>query len=181
MKHSIQVTPFRQANVWIDEAPPAAYVTSSIVRTVVKPRIAIVPVRTIAGVEVNFFHGGRSSYALLGAELIEAESDDFEVCVSVNSDGPPFGAALAPGIDKIRIGLPDEYAQAVISGAIRFAENVAAPSKRKLWFRWAAHGLIGSSSFVFEQVSEIVAQLLLSPTVWDESQVRVLIENLPAA
>jgi hypothetical protein len=181
MKHSFQLTPFRRANVWIDEAPPTEYVASSIVRTVVMPRTAIDIERTIACVEVNFFHGARSSYALLGAELIEAESDGFEVCVSVNGDGPLFGRALARGLDEVRIGLPSEYAQAVISRASRFAESIAAPSKRKLWFRWAAHGLVGSSPLIFEQVSGIVAQLLFGPSVWDESQIRALFENLPTA
>jgi hypothetical protein len=177
MKYSFQLSLHRRANVWIDEAPPAAFAASSCLnRTVMKPRSAIEAARTIAGVEVNFTHGPKSSYALLGAELIEAEADGFEICVLVNDGGVPFLGSLAGRRDEVRVGLPAEYATAVVSGAVRIAESIAAPPKRKLWFRWAAHGLINSSPSIFEQVSGIVLQLLIIPTVVDDAKIRTLLQ-----
>jgi len=80
--------------VWFDEAPPAAYSASSVVTKVVMPKAAIDAARRIAGVEIWNPHGGMASYALLGAELIEADLEGLEVIVLVNEEGTPFPAML---------------------------------------------------------------------------------------
>jgi hypothetical protein len=177
MKYSFELSGHRRANVWLDEAPPTAYTALSVEAKVVKPKSAIDATRRIAGVEVNFPHGPKSSYALLGAELIEAEVEGLEVSASVNGFGTPFSASLANKLDRVRVGLPDEFAAAVICGAARIAEEAGAPVKRKLWFRWAAHGFVNSSPFVFEQVGGIVLELLSIRSVGEETLIRALLER----
>ena len=75
--------------MWLDEAPPAAYTASSIVTKVVKPKVVIDAARRIAGVEVKL-PSLPTSYALLGAELVDADVDGLEVIVLVNEVGVPF-------------------------------------------------------------------------------------------
>jgi hypothetical protein len=147
--------------VWLDEAPPAAYAVSSAVTKVVTPKTAIHAARRIAGVEFMFPQGPTAAYAVLGAELVEANVDGLEVIVSVNEVSVPFPASIAARIDDVKIGLPGEYADAVISGVAKIAETIGAPKKQSLRFGWAAHGLVGSSPRAFEQASGIVLQLLM--------------------
>jgi hypothetical protein len=41
MKRSFELSRHRRANVWLDEAPPAAYIAASVMTKVVVPRVAI--------------------------------------------------------------------------------------------------------------------------------------------
>jgi hypothetical protein len=177
MKYSFELSGHRRANVWLEEAPPAAYTASSVEAKTVKPRVAIDATRRVVGVEVSFPHGPKSSYALLGAELVEANVAGLEISVSVNSVGAPFSASLAQKLNEVKIGLPNEYAGAVVRGAVRCAEEVGAPVQRKLWFRWAAHGFVNSSPYIFEQVSEMVLRFLTIPSGGEETKMRALLER----
>jgi len=163
MMRSFELSHHRRANVWLDEAPPADFTASSFVTRVVKPRVVVEATRKVAGIELNIPHGPRASYALLGAELGEANVDGLEVVVSVNKVGFPFQQSIALKPDEVKVGLLDEYATAVVAGVAKVAESSGVPTRAALRFRWAAHGLIGSSSSVFEQVSGLVVRLLLLP------------------
>jgi hypothetical protein len=85
------------------------------------------------------------------------------VVISIKSGGAPYVSSLVPKSDDATVGLPDEYASAIFSGAERIADAIGAPTKLALQFRWAAHGSVGSSPWVFEKLSEWVMQLLLLP------------------
>lgn len=179
MKYTFHLSSHHRVNVWINEAPAAAYAASSIESTIVKPKLAIDAESAIACVEVNFSHGPKSSYALLGAELVKAEADGLEICVSVGKGNTAFVGALGDGLDNVEVGLPREYAAAVASGATRIADNRAVPSKHKLWYRWSVHGLLNSSPLVFQLVSGIVLELLLLPRVEGDAHIRALFEGNP--
>ena len=70
--------------------------------------------------------------------------------------------------------MPNEYRDAVIRGVTKVAEEVGAPTKRKLRFGWAAHSLVSSSSWMFEKASAIVLQLLTLPSGGSDDQIRAL-------
>jgi hypothetical protein len=176
MKHSLNLSRHRRANVWLDEAPPAAYTASSVVTKVVTPNVAIDPARRIAGVEFMFPRGPMPADALLGAELVEANVDGLEVIVSVNEVGVPFPASVAVKSDEVKIGLLSEYADAVISGIAKVAETIGAPKRRSLRFGRAAHGLVGSSPRVFEEVSGIVLQMFILPDASLDNGIRMLFD-----
>jgi hypothetical protein len=86
------------------------------------------------------------------------------VIVFVNEVGAWFPESLAGQSGDVKIGLPDEYADAVINGVAKAAEAVGAPTRRKLRFAWAAHDRVGSSRWIFEKASGIVLRLLTLPT-----------------
>lgn len=49
-------------------------------------------------------HGPKISYALLGAELIEAEADGLQVHVLVNKSGSVYNSSLAAKVDQVKVG-----------------------------------------------------------------------------
>jgi hypothetical protein len=174
MRVSLELSHYRRVNVWLDEGPPAEFTAASVVRHVVKPKVVVDGTRTMAGIEINIPHGPRASYALLGAELIEANVDGLEVLVLVNNLGFPFRGSLALKPDEVKVGLLDEYANAVVAGVAKVAESNAVPTRACLRFRWAAHGLVGSSPSIFEKVSGLVAQLLTLPKSASDEQLAAL-------
>jgi hypothetical protein len=141
----------------------------------VMPRVVVHPSRRIAGVEINISHGPRASYALLGAELVEADVGGLEVIVSVGAKGLPFAPSLALKSDDVKTGLLVEYAGAVVTGIERVAESSGLPANVSLRFRWAAYGLVGSSPSIFADVSGFVARLLTLPKDATEQQIEALL------
>jgi len=126
-------------------------------------------------------YGPMAAYALLGGELAEADVDGLEVTVSVNPKGVPFAPSLAVHPGEAYVGLPDEYVGGVFSGVEKLADSIGLPAKAALRFRWAAHGLVGSSSFMFEKVSGLVVRLLTLPKRAGEKEVMALVETHPMA
>jgi hypothetical protein len=175
MMQSFDLSHHRRANVWLDEAPPADFTATSVATRLVKPNMAVAASRRTAGVEIYIPRGPRVSYALLGAELIDTDVDGLEVVVSVNRSGFPFQPSLASKSDEVTVGLLDEYAGAVIAGVEQVAEAIGAPTKATLRFRWAAHGLAGSSPSVFEEASGIVLQFLMLPEGASNEKIRALL------
>jgi hypothetical protein len=166
---------YRHVRVWLDEAPPAAFSASSVVTRVVKPKVIAAATRRVAGIEMNVPHGPRASYGLLGADLVAADVDGLEVVVSVNRMGVPYSGSLALTPDDVKVGLLDEYANAVVAGISRVAEVSGLPDRTSLRFRWAAHGLVGSSPSIFENVSGVVGRLLTLPLGASDADIRALL------
>jgi hypothetical protein len=161
--HSFKLSRNRLARIWLDEAPPASFTPSSFVTRMIQPSMVGDATRKIAAIELSVPHGPQVSYALLGAELVASKRGGLEVEVSISSLSFPFMSSIALHQEEVRVGLLDQYAGAVITGIEKHAELGSLPIGVKLQFRWAAHGLIGSSPSIFEKVSGIVAQLLLLP------------------
>jgi hypothetical protein len=147
----------------------------------VKPKKVVDASRRIAAIEMMVPYGPMPAYALLGGELAEADVDGLEVNVSVNPKGVPFAPSLAVESDETYVGLPDEYVGGVFSGVEKLADSIGLPTKAALRFRWAAHGLVGSSSFMFEKVSGLVIRLLTLPKGAREKEVTALVETYPMA
>jgi hypothetical protein len=173
--YSFQLSRHRRANVWLDEKPPAEFMASSTLAQMVHPKKIVGVSRRIAAIELMIPHGPFPSYALLGGELTHSEVDGFEVILPISSLGIPFASSLAVQTDEVRTGLPEEYAGAVFAGIEKTAVSVGIPENFSLRFRWAAHGLVGSSSPMFERVAGLVVQLLALPKDVSEEQVSALI------
>jgi hypothetical protein len=101
-----------------------------------------------------------ASYGLLGAEWLDDGQEVGTVCVAVNTTGLPIRESLAPMPDDVRVGLLDEYAEAVISGVERLVDD-GWRFRGELSFRWAAYSAVGSSPSFFSELSVLVARLLV--------------------
>ena len=116
-------------------------------------------------------------YALLGVELAELDLDGLEVVVAVNALGGPYFSSLASKVDEVRLGMPEEYVEAVMRGVQRAGDVVGLPMHASLQFRWAAHGMVGSSRETFELASKLVFQLLTLPKGEAEREIVALFEQ----
>jgi hypothetical protein len=176
MRSLFELSRHRRANVWLDEAPPASFAASSTLTRVVKPKTVVGAFRTIAAVEINIPHGPTASYGLLGAELVASTTDGLEAVVCVNAAGSEFTPSLALRRDEVRVGLPDEYARAVVVGIDEMAETIGLPTAATLRFCWAAYGLVGSSPWVFKELTILIVRLLTFRGCASESQLLALFE-----
>lgn len=159
MMRSLQLPRHRRARVWVGESPEAGYSPTSLVRRFVSVGSAS-PVGTrTAAVEWMVPRGPIASYGLLGAELLDDGRHDGEVIVAVNRTGFPMQDNLALKSDDVRIGLLEEYAEAVVSGVERVV-NEGWCFRGQLAFRWAAHAAVGSSPAFFAELGALVARLL---------------------
>lgn len=176
MLRLIQLLHKGQANVWLDEPPPAGFSASSTVTQLIRPKTIVTATRRIAALEINLPHGPKSSYGLLGGELVDSDVEGIGVVVSIGSTGFPFTQSLARGPEEAQVGLLEEYASAVVDGVDNVARLHGLPTRATLNFRWGAHGLIGSSSWIFEKVSGVVARLLTLPKTASDAELKALLE-----
>jgi len=174
MIKSITLSHHRQVQIWLDEVPPAEFAAKSEVIKLVKPKLAIDTFRSRAGVEICIPHGAYVSYGLLGAELVASNVNGLEVIVAINENVRAFQTALAPKSEEVIVGLPQEYAAAVLTGIERVLSQVGGPSNASLRVNWAAYGLVGSSQSIFERMGEIILKLLLIPKDAPEDRLREL-------
>src|SRR5262249_43520044 len=102
----------------------------------------------------------RAEYGLLGVEFDVRRTGRlrFEVGWS-HGNGPAWAEALASSIDSVRLGLPREFARAVLNGLVstlgeRLPSGIVHVTD-------GAHGLVGSSARFFERLACTVADLML--------------------
>jgi hypothetical protein len=61
------------------------------------------------------------SYAFLGAELAALALDGLEVVVPINGMGSSCASSLVSKLDNVRLGMTEEYAEAVFGGSKKWA------------------------------------------------------------
>ena len=156
-------SPSRMASIWIGEVPNVAYeLESSIDRRL---QAGTMPLRgsNLLAIELVVQAGPRSLYGLLGAQVIPKEESEFVVSIWIsNADGPRFDSSISPKFEDVRIGLPSQYAAAVIKGALQATNEIDSLPFAQLNFTYAAHSRVGSSNTIFEFLGRLVTELLLS-------------------
>ncbi len=110
-----------------------------------------------AAMEIFLPHGGFAGYGLLGAEFVPDHSQYLTIQVATGATSVrQVNWALAALVDDVRVGLPDEYADAVLKGA----GGQELLSGGVLRFAWAAHGMVGSSPMIFLRLATAVVRLI---------------------
>ncbi len=75
------------------------------------------------------------------------------------------------------VGLIDEYAKGVLKGVEKANELYGLPSGGILRFRWAAHGIYGSSWLIFENLGGLVVRLLTLKKDATEEDMKDILDN----
>lgn len=157
----LQLAQYRRARVWFNGLPdarPTSYKVSE--RSVGGGNVVFEKARQ-AAIEILIPRGPRALYGLLGAELRPSRSERLTVRVLVSSNaGSLFPGSIALASDETRIGLPSEFSQAVVEGAIEEITKTGGLGSGELLFDRAVHGSVGSAPIVFKWLAACLVQLL---------------------
>lgn len=153
---SLLLTPQARARLWPEPGParfPPIGELCGALATTVAPTEA-----WSAGVVLEAYvpRGARAEYGLLGLAW-EREEAGLKIVVPYSSaDGAPLPDALAHGADDVRVGLPVEYAAAVLDALIAAGPHPAG----RIRVCAAAHGHVGSSSRFFARLATAAVALM---------------------
>ncbi len=156
----------RRARVWIGDHPDSDYPSQRTLSHSVTAGKKPYNQAKVGVVEVLVPLGGRFKYGLLGGILRPAPTDVLSIELNVSSPGERlFINSLAKEIDEVRVGLPEEYAEAVLSGVDVAKEQLNALAPGSLSICYAAHGAVGSSRVIFKHLATILVKILNSECV----------------
>ena len=157
---TLELGKYRRARVWIGELPDTACPSVKILtHTIFASRESQSELRS-AAIEVFVPLGPRSMYGLLGGQFKPDATGHLNVDVNISSANERlFTDSLARKGDEVRVGLPVEYAQAVLAGVNLTKGELNALTAGKLSINHAAHGAIGSCEVVYKHLAAILVKL----------------------
>ncbi len=151
--------------VWWGEAPPIAYALDDAVEQEVPAPEPTQAAAALCAVEMSQHVGPQYVTGLLGAVFEPASSRSLRIQMHTNRAGTRLGVfegALAARVDTVRVGLPVEYARPALDAVLEALSleqgRVLGPGV--LTFKYAAHGLAGSSPSVFRRLGRATIRLL---------------------
>ncbi|WP_437952615.1 hypothetical protein WME98_19285 [Sorangium sp. So ce296] len=155
----VQLTPLAKARVWVSESATfGVEFTGAISGSFVAARTAS-PEHAAVTVEALVPRGAMAEYGLVGLDFqsIPSETSRVEVGCSV-SEGMRWDKSIAATIDDVRLGLSEEYSQAVCQALSSAATTKLGPGVLRLVE--AAHGAVGSSPSFFAKLSFAAVELM---------------------
>lgn len=157
---------YGRARVWIGELPGAAYPAVKTFTHAIAAEASSENRLRLVAVEVFMPLGPRSMYGLLGGRWTSGTTSQLSVDVSIAAaDGQLLSDNLAGKGDEVRVGLPAEYAQAVLAGVDLAKSEMNTLAAGKVSINCAAHGAIGSCEAVFKHLAAILIKLLNTASV----------------
>ena len=144
----------RRARVWIGELPDTACPSvKTLTHTIAADRKSQHGSR-MAAIEVFVPLGPRSIYGLLGGHWKPDLTGQLSIDVSVSTPNERlFADSLAMKGVEVRVGLPSEYAKAVLAGVDMAKSELNELTAGKLSINCAAHGIIGSCEAVYKHLA----------------------------
>jgi hypothetical protein len=157
---TLELGKYRRVRVWIGELPDAAYPTVKTLTHAIAAGRESQNGLSLAAIELFVPLGPRSMYGLLGGQWKPDETDQLSVDVSISSANERlFADSFAMTGDKVRVGLPAEYAQAVLAGVDLTKSELNTLAPGRLTINCAAHGTIGSCESVYKHLAAILIKL----------------------
>lgn len=153
---------FRAARVWLDELPPAYVEPQKVAERMLETDKPPFNQFRRGGVEFNQNVGGRNYYGLLGAEWWPSSSG--QLCIRIHiseSYEKPFPDSLAGVVDRVFVGLLNEYVEGIMQGVTDQSAKLGRLPEGELVFCCAAHGLVGSAHAVFKWLAAALVRILI--------------------
>jgi hypothetical protein len=151
-------------HLWIGELPNIAFAPE---QTMTRTFPAALPDTTsprMVAVEKWLPVSGATQYGIIGV-LYEPEArETLAVTVGISEQtGEPLDWTLGSRTDTVYAGLYAEYAEAVLES---FAESDKLQGG-SIQIHHAAHGMIGSSPYIFKRITHTLISMLFSADVWN--------------
>lgn len=154
----LQLSQFAKARVWLSELPPIDIQSAKIFTRVLPSHPGHVNDTRRAGIELYVPIGARINYALLAGKFVPNGLAQLSIEMPVtDAAGDLVDWALASNIDKVRAGLAEEYAVAVLDG---MSDAAGILGSGMLTLGPAAHGVISSSPHMFTAIAKALLSLL---------------------
>ncbi|HEY0426485.1 MAG TPA: hypothetical protein VGC76_01640 [Pyrinomonadaceae bacterium] len=154
----LQLSYFAKARVWLSELPPIDIQSTEIFKRVLPSQPGHVKDICLAGIELYVPIGAKINYALLAGKFMPDATEHLSIEMSVTvAGGDLLTWALASNVDKVRAGLAEEYAAAVLNGMSGAAGMLGSGV---LTLGPAAHGVISSSPNMFTAIAKALLSIL---------------------
>jgi hypothetical protein len=169
---TLDIGKHRRVRVWMGELPDTNCPIIETITHTIKPERVTQSGLRLAAIEVFVPLGPRSMYGLLGGQFKPDETGQFTVEVNLSAaDERLLADNLAMEADTVRVGLPKEYAKAVIAGVDIAKTELNALMSGKLSINCGAHGAAGSCEAVYKHLAAILVKLFNTANLeWSEEQ-----------
>ncbi|WP_139025375.1 hypothetical protein [Acetonema longum] len=102
-------------------------------------------------------------YALLGIGYIFEKTSNLEVCVNITEDTDNVVTdSLALPSDNVHIGISNEYAQTILSTAVKVCNSLSTLPSGILTFNIGGYSDYGSNQVIFSKITSIIIRLLVT-------------------
>ncbi len=157
----LNLSGYRKARIWLGELPELNYpIVNVLSRTKDAKKVDISEVRRTA-IEMLIPTGGCFIYGLLEAEFTPTNLGEFSIKVATSANtGNPVNWSLATSVDEVCAGIPLEYSESVIEGALSAGDILGSGI---LCFQGGAHGAVGSSKRIFRHLATTAVRILVYP------------------
>lgn len=158
---TLQLTPLAKARVWSGEKMTGGFKAEGVITGSAEQSFAGWPSsNVVVGLEALLPRGARAEYGLLGLEFMPDDLGRLQMAVPYSGmAGTAWPDALAGKLDEVRLGLPKEYASAVLASLSSAVEGRAPSGVLRIVD--AAHGLVGSSPNFFGKLTRAAVELVL--------------------
>jgi hypothetical protein len=150
----------RQARVWLRETPNWTYEAETVLTGEQQATEVHLRESRYVAVELLVPAGARAHYGGLGATFVPSSAKLLAIEVPVSStEGPAIPESLANQVDSVHVGLPGEYAKAILESmtSAHAAQLLPGGTVRVCG---ALHGVAGSSPWFFQVLSRVALTLL---------------------
>lgn len=150
---------YRKGRLWLDDLPEIGYKAIKVLKSSVESENHKWGLKTIA-LELLLAPREISNYGLLGVKYIPSEDNYLNIEVKVSEfDERLLTGTIAMSTDEVHVGIPEDYAEAIMATMQDFQKNFSL-SSGTLLFDYGAHGHVGSSKIIFSKITKILMNLL---------------------
>lgn len=151
---------YRKAKVWINELPAVRYNPVERISFSMQVSGDRTPAFTQVALEL-LLPGDHNCYVLLGASFAPDDSGQMIVNVDVCRDHEEFFVhSLNAPYDKVHVGIPKEYAVAVMDAVKKYKNDAVSCPSGILSFHIGAHAEVSSSPNMFTMAANILMKII---------------------
>ena len=126
----------------------------------------------VAALEAYVPQVAKAEYALIGGEFRPDDSGCLSLIVLAGDGNGRLYEPLADGVDHVRVGLPSEFASAVVKSVVFTGP---APSG-VITINCAAYGIVGSNARILGRVAPLFVTLVYEVALSDEQLRRCVLD-----
>jgi hypothetical protein len=160
MRYDLNMPRQQKARIWIDEYPPCNLGQQIAVQRLLPAQHPSPIIRANFAIEWTAHVGPRTLYGLLGAQIVPTDVAQLKVVIHTGTPEAVYSDTIASrASEDVRIGLPNEYAAAVVAGIAAACAEPLNTRRGIISIEVGAHGLVGSSENIFQRMGRAFGEL----------------------